>query len=312
MTTVFDTVNSDVKPHVENRETRGRRYAERLERGDILFFPETPFRMPEEDRLFLLERRQSAAAYHKNIAYRPGIGRLTGLDKRDRQERDRLRQIMHDYSASATGFLTDLLPHYSRHLRIDYASFRPQEEAGRQLRHTARNDLLHVDSFPTRPTNGDRILRVFTNINPARSRVWVTTDTFEVLARRFAVENGKQRMPGSALLDAGDSGAGPWLRRLLRAAGLPVTNPSPYDRIMHRLHNCMKHDRAFQRDCPKQQWEFPPHSTWIVFTDGVAHAVLSGQFALEQTYIVSRQSLVLPGRAPVDVLEGIYRRVLTN
>ena len=29
------------------------------------------------------------------------------------------------------------------------------------MRLRARNDLLHVDSFPTRPVRGDRILRVF-------------------------------------------------------------------------------------------------------------------------------------------------------
>ncbi len=314
MTTLFDIAIADAKPPMENGETRGRRYAERLERGDILFFPETPFRLPEEDCLFLLNQRQTAAAYHKNVAFRPGVDRLTGVDRRNRRERDRVRQIMRNYSADVTRFLTDLIPQYSRHLRIDYASFRPQEEQGRQLRHTARNDLLHVDSFPTRPTNGDRILRVFTNINPTRSRVWVTTDTFEVLLRRFAVTNGNgnRRAPGSMLLDAAENGFGSRLRGLLSAAGLPVTHPSPYDRIMHGLHNHMKRDEAFQRDCPKRRWNFPPHSTWIVFTDMVAHAVLSGQYALEQTYLLPRAGWILPGRAPIDILEGLCGQILVN
>ena len=46
----------------------------------------------------------------------------------------------------------------------------------------SRNDLIHVDNFPSRPSNGDRLLRVFANINPERPRVWVTSDAFEALA----------------------------------------------------------------------------------------------------------------------------------
>jgi hypothetical protein len=37
----------------------------------------------------------------------------------------------------------------------------------------------------------------------------------------------------------------------------------------------------------------------------VSHAVLSGQFALEQTFTVSKHALVLPEKAPVRVLERI-------
>ena len=44
-------------------------------------------------------------------------------------------------------------------------SYRPVEEATRKLRLKARNDLLHVDAFPTRPTNGWRILRCFVLID---------------------------------------------------------------------------------------------------------------------------------------------------
>ena len=57
------------------------------------------------------------------------------------------------------------LPRYSRHWELDRVSYRGLEEATRQLRLTARNDLLHIDAFPTRPSNGWRILRVFLNVN---------------------------------------------------------------------------------------------------------------------------------------------------
>ena len=63
--------------------------------------------------------------------------------------------------------------------------------------------------------------------------------------------------------------------------------------------------------CSRTQWEFSPQSTWLAFTDMVSHAVLSGQFALEQTFIISKSVLVLPDKAPVRVLERIAGCPLT-
>lgn len=283
---------------------------EQLEQGNILFFEKTPFSFPESDRAFLLSQRQSGAAYHKNIAYRPQEDRLTGLVKNNQQDEAVLRAIMRSYSQRVTEFLFALLPAYAGAMRADFASFRPQEEHGRQLRVNARNDLLHFDSFPTRPTNGDRIMRVFTNFNPTEPRVWLTTDTFDTLAERFARANTP-----SGLFPRQANGVSAIRRSILQAAravGIPVRPASPYDDFMHRFHNFLKHNTEFQETCPKARWEFPPNSSWIAYTDMVSHAVLSGQFALEQTYIVSRSALTLPHKAPVSVLERLCGRSLTG
>ena len=72
---------------------------------------------------------------------------------------------------------------------------------------------------------------------------------------------------------------------------------------MLKFHHFLKGNEEFQRTTPRSRWEFPPQSTWLVFTDMVSHAVLSGQFALEQTFIVSRRSLVDTEKAPVSILE---------
>jgi hypothetical protein len=56
--------------------------------------------------------------------------------------------------------------------------------------------------------------------------------------------------------------------------------------------------------------EFPPFSTWLVFTDGVAHAAMSGQYAIEQTFLISPQALVAPDQSPCRILETIAGRPL--
>ena len=65
-----------------------------------------------------------------------------------------------------------------------------KKQQDRELPTKKRNDLLHVDAFPTRPTGGDLILRVFTNINLTAPRVWLTSDPFEPLAQRYAMDAG--------------------------------------------------------------------------------------------------------------------------
>src|SRR5579884_2088630 len=142
---------------------RARQYCAQLEAGDIIFFPQSPIEIPKEDLEFLLGAQQVDSGYHKNIAYRPQQDRVTGFakDAKNQAIEERLRAIMRGYSRSVTKFLTAFLAPYQSRWRLDYASYRPQEEAGRKLTQRKRNDLLHTDAFRTRPTHGDRILRFF-------------------------------------------------------------------------------------------------------------------------------------------------------
>lgn len=281
-------------------------YCKGLERGEILLFRDTPFPLDADDRRFLLTVRQSTGGYHKNVSYRPRDDRIRGLDRKTGNI-ENLRRIMKAYSRNVAAFVLDFLSPYAAGLRLDFASFRPVEEQGRKMPLTSRNDLLHVDAFPTRPTNGDRILRVFTNIHPAQSRCWVTSDTFETIAKEMAVDAGLRAFSHETAIATVRRKAIGTLRRL----GLPFKDVSPYDSFMLSFHDYLKKSRKFQERCPKYYWDFPPGSTWIVFTDMVPHAVLSGQFALEQTFIVGRDSLLLPDYAPASVLERLAGTSLT-
>lgn len=293
---------------VERADERARDYCRTLEAGNILLFAETPFPLPDEDRRFLTEVRQTNSAYTKNISYRPQQDRVRGAE--GHADRARLHQIMRAYSQSVSRFFGDFLQPYAGGWCLDFASFRSFEEHGRQLAPKARNDLLHVDAFPTRPMNGDRILRVFTNINPVEPRVWLTGGRFESLAGRFAADAGLDGVAARARSPLAPASHA--VRKLAGAVGLPVPDHSPYDRFMLGFHDYLKANRAFQDDPAKSRWEFPPGSTWIVFTDMVPHAVLSGRLALEQTFIVSHRNLIEPQQAPVRILENLCKTALTH
>jgi hypothetical protein len=273
------------------REYRG------LEAGDIVFFPSAPPLVTCEEQAFLVTQRQSGGAIHKNISYRPAEDRLRGIDHNDGANLRRAHEVMSRFSGRAIAFMGNFLKRYARDWKIDYTSFRPIEEMGRKAALHSRNDLLHFDNFPTRPSHGDRLLRIFVNIHPDRERVWITSDPFAAVAGRFTNRIGLDRT--SRLVDA-------WKRAAARVGsriGLPVIERPPYDVLMLRIHHAMKEDVAFQESCRKERWEFPAGSAWIVFTDGTSHACLSGQYMLEQTFIVRRNSLAYPEVSPIAVLE---------
>jgi hypothetical protein len=284
-------------------ELRARQCCDLLEKGEILLFSNPPFPLAENDRNYLISQRQMDSRLHKNISYRPGEDLLRGFSDGQDSE-NRMHVIMRAYSSAVTGFVSRFLSPYAGKFQLDYASFRPLEEQSRDLPLHKRNDLLHVDAFPSRPTRGGRILRVFTNINPSQERVWLVGERFPALAEHYALEAGL-----GELCRAG-SGLRARVVHLLRAARLAVSERSPYDEFMLRFHNWLKENSRFQSGGDKTRLAFPPLATWLVYTDGVPHAALSGQFALEQTFIIPAAALVAPDAAPVHVLEKLCGRRL--
>jgi hypothetical protein len=284
-------------------EIQARAWCRQLEAGDILFFPQTPIQIRPADLSFLLGQQQTGSTLHKNIAYKPNLDSVSGLDAgtTGAAELNQLRAIMRQYSQDVTRFLTRFLSPYQHRWQLDYASFRPQEEEGRDLPLRRRNDLLHTDAFPTRPTHGSRILRFFNNIHPNRTRDWIVSDPFRAVATKYA--------PAEIALPQPDSSIGRTFKSLATGIGLgaaaPALKRSPYDEFMMRFHNFLKENRDFQSSCAKYDYQFPAGSSWMVYTDMVPHAVLSGQYALEQTYLVAPEAMVAPEHAPLTVLQEL-------
>ena len=284
---------------------RSRAYCEALESGQVLFFRDLPFDLPPGDREFLLAQQWSELRLHKNVSYRPGDDILRGVSG-DSKTVERLHSILRHYSEQTIQFLSRFISPYAGNWIIDFASFRPLEEKGRDLPLHKRNDLLHVDAFPSRPTRGGRILRVFTNLNPTTPRVWQTTESFRALAQQYAKQAGLQEIA------AKDSSISRTVQNWGRALGIRGMGRTPYDTFMLRFHDYLKENSDFQENCAKNRLEFPPLSTWIVFTDGVAHAAMSGQYALEQTFLIPASALVAPNYAPYRILENITGRPLVS
>ncbi|HEV2447404.1 MAG TPA: Kdo hydroxylase family protein [Candidatus Sulfopaludibacter sp.] len=271
-------------------------YCAALEAGEILHLGASPIAFSAEELEFLRGQKKSEAGYHKNVAYRPRQDRLTGYAG---AEAERMHALMRDFSRQALAFLRALLS--PSRFDVDYASFRPLEEQGRPAKQNARNDLLHVDSFPTRPSRGRRILRFFVNVNPSEPRIWKTGPAFPALARELAA-------PSGLLAAYRHQRAQPRWRQALNAGlgrmGMANQFRPPYDRFMLSFHDWLKANGEFQS---RQHLisEFEPMASWMCMTDTVSHAVLRGRFALEQTVLVLPETLQAPAEAPANVLAAM-------
>jgi hypothetical protein len=274
----------------------------RLERGELVHFPTAPFLLPSDDDLrFLLEQRVTGFG-HKELSFDPATGRVSGVARANAEHRGRLASLLAQFSDGVTAWMQQAFPLYHAHGVRDRVAFRPEEEATRRLRQTARNDLLHLDAFPNRPSWGRRILRVFANVNPTDPRVWVTSASFAELLPRFGPAAG---LPGQQLADG-------WLRHWgrdvlsrWRSRGRPR---SPYDAFMLRFHDYLKRCDEFQERGSKRLWRFGPGSAWLAFTDACSHAELRGRFALEHSFFISPEGLTLPDEAPAVLLDRFCRQ----
>src|SRR5262249_37564737 len=68
------------------------------------------------------------------------------------------------------------------------------------------------------------------------------------------------------------------------------------------FHNFLKAGDEYQETARSETLSFPRGSGWMGFTDMVSHSVLSGRYALEQTFLSARDSLALPQNAPITIL----------
>ncbi len=282
--------------------------ADALEEGAIVFFPRPPVPLPSADDLEYFRVELPNLLKLKNISYHPEAGHVSGLGAADAATAERVRRVLTRVSDDIGDFLQRRMPGLTRDWTVGTCSFRPIQEKGRKLKPHASNELVHIDAGAYGATNGDRILRFFINVNPSEDRVWASKGIFPDMYRRYGDAAGISVTHASA--DYLRKGPLDHLRTGLlngvAALGLPkarVLDSSPYDRVMRRFHNFMKDTPAFQQDRQgHEDFRFPPFSAWMVFTDMVSHASVSGQHALVHTSIVRLASCRKPELAPYNIL----------
>ncbi|NKG29805.1 3-deoxy-D-manno-oct-2-ulosonic acid (Kdo) hydroxylase [Erwinia rhapontici] len=267
---------------------------ESLEQGNVLFMPHLTFTLLPEELALLTPALVDPK--RKNISFNPQKNQVRGIAQQDKAPE--VTALLSRYYQHCLQLLDALLPEYRHAVHSPSNTLRLHPVTAWRDASSWRKDdsRLHVDAFPSRPIQGERILRIFTNINPhGESREWRVGEPFPVLAQRFM-----SHLKGYSPL-------GSWLQHRL---GMTKSRRTGYDHMMLRLHDAMKADRHYQEQGPQVALTLPPGSSWVCFADQTPHAAMSGQFMLEQTFLLPISGMKNPQNAPLSVLEKLLQQPL--
>ena len=277
-----------------------------MERSEVVFFERCPVELPSDADLEFMRTGLPRELQVKNISYHPESDSIPRFEAAP-DVRERIERILRAHGQRVEALLRRATPDFVPGWTLGTTSFRSIEEQGRKLKPRSSNELVHIDAGAYGATNGARILRFFVNIHPTRDRVWGTKGGFGALLERHRelVEAAKGGH-GRVVLEKGpiDRLYSGMVTALSKVYPLfQVIDSSPYDRSMRRIHNYMKENPAF-RDSREgyQEIHFPPLSSWMVFTDGISHSVLTGQHALVTTVLIPLANARNPALAPFNVL----------
>ena len=264
--------------------------ADRLEAGDLILFPDHAFEVAPEERHLISPDIFSGES--KNASFDAASGRMGGVSLDD-EDLKRLSGMMARYADFAKGLLATCAPSYASKADRRRTSFRPGEVSTRVLSPRKDDRRLHVDAFPSNPTQGRRILRVFTNVHPeGRERVWrIGGQRFEEFAAGF---RSKLKGAPSPIILAG-----------MEALKITRGRRTAYDDAMLQLHDMAKLDDEFQANTPQVTISLPAGASWIVYTDSVLHAAMAGQHLFEQTFLLNPDAMTRPELSPVRTLERL-------
>jgi hypothetical protein len=269
------------------------RWIAALESGKVLYFPRLAFPLSRQEQSLLRPELLDDKA--RNISL-DAQGALKGVAGNDAVQAA-IKAMMGRFAGQARSLVESAFPGYAPHLRAAPTSLRPTQVSTRRQSVRADDRRLHVDAFPTRPNRGERILRVFANVNPqGEARVWRVGEPFVDAARHFLPRAKKYS---------------PWQAKLLNTLGVTKSLRSEYDHLMLQLHDTMKADEAYQRDARQVRIEFPPGSCWVCFSDQTLHAAMSGQHMLEQTFHLPVANQYNPGASPLAILSRLAGHPLT-
>ena len=166
-----------------------------LEQGKVLYFPSLAFSLNENEKKFLSP--DIATPEKKNVSFNVNTKEIRGARVVD-NELPELLEMMQRYAGYSHDLVKQLFPHYIPNLKFARTSYRPVEVKGRLSSYRKDDSRLHVDAYPSTPIGNQRIMRVFTNVNPNdQPRYWRLGAPFNEVSATF-IPDIRKPFPGEA------------------------------------------------------------------------------------------------------------------
>ncbi len=263
-----------------------------LEQGKVLYFPTLPFTLTADEQTLLTPEVLEENVRNISLAADNQLKGAAG----DERTQILLTKMFKRYRTQAEQLVHSLLPKYQGALRSAPTSYRPKKVEARKQSWRADDRRMHVDAFPSRPNRGERILRVFSNINPEGvPRVWRVGEPFAEMVETM-LPRAKPYVR--------------WQAKALNKLGITKSLRSEYDHLMLQLHDNMKADMQYQQEAKQVRMPFTPNSVWVCFSDHALHGVESGQYMMEQTFHIAPEKQYDPSISPLAHLTEVMQRKL--
>lgn len=263
-----------------------------LEQGKVLYFPNLAFTLSDAKQELLTPDILDTAVRNISLDTDNQLKGALGNE----QTHALLSTMLQRYRSKSEQLIYSLLPKYQGALGYAPTSYRPKRVEARKQSWRADDRRMHVDAFPSRPNRGERILRVFSNINPdGVPRVWRVGEPFEDMV--------KTMLPRVKPYVA-------WQAKALHKLGITKSLRSEYDHLMLQLNDNMKADMQYQQEAKQVRMPFPPGSVWVCFSDHTLHGVESGKYMLEQTFHIAPERQYNPNISPLAHLTKVMQREL--
>ena len=269
------------------------RWAIDIEEGKVLYLESLQFKISKnEKKLFshnILEPNTRNISLNADGSIKGAVG--------TEEDVKALKALILRFRNQATTLIFTAFPEYKPYLKLAPTSFRPLEVSDRVTSWRDDDRRLNVDAFPSRPNYGERILRVFINVNPEGApRVWRIGEPFSNIASKYL----EKIKPYSYIY-----------AKLIKFLGVTKSLRSEYDHIMIGLHDAMKSDMQYQKKSPQIIMPFKSGTVWICFSDQASHAVMKGQYMMEQIFHLPVSKQYDPKRSPLEILRSITNKKLT-
>ncbi|MEG0676998.1 MAG: Kdo hydroxylase family protein [Comamonas sp.] len=265
-----------------------------VEAGKLLYFPSLAFDLTEQEKSLLRPDVRDPKARNISLNVDGSIKGVAG----DEATQQQVAAMVGRFRDQATALIAGLFPDYMPVVRMAPTSYRPSQVETRAQSWRADDKRMHVDAFPSRPNYGERILRVFTNVNPhGQPRVWRVGEPFEAVAKKF-LPRAKPYVR--------------WQAKALEMLHVTKSFRSEYDHLMLQLHDGMKGDLDYQQNAPQETVPFAAGSTWVCFSDQAVHAVMAGQYMLEQTLFLPPGSEYDKEASPLAILTRLKGHPLVD
>lgn len=238
---------------------------------------------------------------------------MIGFDKdifsslRDiKNDKNLTAESLKKYSQNVLNFLSKLLTCYTNDISLSYTRFLPSQETKK----AKIDNLLNIDIFNKKELLGNRVLCFCSNIDTKNTINYVTSENFESIVKKYTQSNDLT-VPSIRTTSIYKKVENK-MKKAIKSIGISVNINSPYDNFMMKLQHFLKNNEKFQKEAKKNKCEFLPNTSWVFFSDAIAHSTIEGQNLLQQSLVVSKNALVNPEKSPLSVLERHTKEALVE